>query len=187
MNKTIVIIEGPSGVGKDTIINEIINRYPDRFDRPINATTREMRANESQGNPYLFVSEEEFLALRKSGEIFEHTIRHGTYRGMRQSSFNEIHSKNKIAIRDCDKYGLKALQEIYGDKVLGIFLTCDKDLIKERLISRNEPLESMKHRLNDYDQYVKDAYYFDHVIENIDMNATIDQILNIIDSYNTEK
>lgn len=184
MNKNIVIIEGPSGVGKDTIINEIIERYPDKFARPINATTREMRPNESQGNPYLFLSEAEFLDLRKSGEIFEHTIRHGTYRGMRKSSFEEILNQNKIAIRDCDKYGLKALKELYGKQVLGIFLTCDKDIIKERLISRDEPLESMKSRLNDYDQCIKDAYYFDHVIENIDKETTITQIMNLIDSFN---
>jgi len=184
MSKNIVIIEGPSGVGKDTIINELISRYPDRFARPINATTREMRKNESQGNPYLFLSEKEFLELRKSGEIFEHTIRHGTYRGMRKSSFEEIHKENKIALRDCDKYGLKALQDNYGENVLGIFLTCDKSVIKERLLSRNEPLESMQVRLNDYDSCIKDAYFFDHIIENIDMEHTIQQILNIIESYN---
>ena len=184
MSKNIIIIEGPSGVGKDTIINELISRYPDRFARPINATTREMRPNESQGNPYLFLSEKEFLELRKSGEIFEHTIRHGTYRGMRKSSFEEIHNQNKIALRDCDKYGLKALQEIYGKNVLGIFLTCDKNIIKERLLSRNEPLDSMQVRLNDYDQCMKDAYFFDHVIENLDIENTIEQILNIINSYN---
>ena len=112
MAKNIIIIEGPSGVGKDTIINELITRYPNRFDRPINATTRAMRDNETQGNPYLFLTEEEFLKLRKSGEIFEHTIRHGTYRGMRKSSFDEILNNGKIALRDCDKYGFKALKEL---------------------------------------------------------------------------
>ena len=77
-NKSIIIIEGPSGVGKDTIINALIAKYPNKFARPINATTRPMRENESQGNPYLFLNEDEFLKLRASGEIFEHTIRHGT-------------------------------------------------------------------------------------------------------------
>lgn len=184
MAKNIIIIEGPSGVGKDTIINELITRYPDRFGRPINATTREMRENESQGNPYLFISEEEFLKLRKSGEIFEHTIRHGTYRGMRKSSFDEILNSGKIALRDCDKYGLKALKEVYGDKVFGIFLTVDKDIVKERLLSRNEPKESMVARLKDYDTFIKDAYYFDQVIENIELEETIKQILKVIDTNN---
>ena len=79
-NKSIVIIEGPSAVGKDTIINELIRRYPDRFGKPINATTRPMRENESQNNPYLFLSDEEFIAMRKSGDIFEHTKRSRSWR-----------------------------------------------------------------------------------------------------------
>ena len=61
MQKQIIIIEGPSGVGKDTIITELINRYPDKFGRPINATTRPMRENESQNNPYLFLIFSSFL------------------------------------------------------------------------------------------------------------------------------
>ncbi len=177
--KNILIIEGPSGVGKDTIINTIISRYPDKFGKPINASTREMRANESQGNPYLFLSEEEFLKLRNSGEIFEHTIRHGTYRGMRKSSFDEILNAGKVALRDCDKYGFKALKELYPNQVTGIFLTCDKETIKNRLLSRDEPLESMTARLKDYDDYIKDAYFYDIVIENNEMESTIKQILDI--------
>ena len=182
--KNIIIIEGPSGVGKDTIINELIARYPDRFARPINATTRSMRENEYQGYPYLFLSEEEFLNLRASGEIFEHTIRHGTYRGMRKSSFNEILNSNKIALRDCDKFGLDALKKEYGEQVLGIFLTVDKETIKQRLISRNEPEDSMIARLKDYDNNIKDAYFFDHVIENNNIDDTVNEIIKIINDEN---
>ena len=57
--KPVVIIEGPSGVGKDTIINTLLNRYPERFGRPINACTRAMREDECQNNPYYFITEEE--------------------------------------------------------------------------------------------------------------------------------
>lgn len=178
-NKKILIIEGPSGVGKDTIIDTLISRYPDKFGKPVNASTRAMRPNETQGNPYLFLSEEEFLKLRQTGEIFEHTIRHGTYRGMRKSSFDEVLNSGKIALRDCDKYGFKALKELYPEIVTGIFLTCDKETIKNRLLSRDEPLESMTARLNDYDNCIKDAYYYDYVIENIDLEQTISQILEI--------
>lgn len=184
-NKCIVIIEGPSGVGKDTIINEIIKRYPDKFGKPVNATTREMRDGESQGNPYLFLTEEEFLQRRKSGDIFEQTIRHGTYRGMQKSSFEGILNSNKIAIRDCDRFGLEALKKEFGDIVTSIFITAPKEVIKERLTNRGEKEESMIKRLNDYDTYLQNAIYFDHTIENIDMNETIDKIINIINQKTT--
>ena len=177
---SIVIIEGPSAVGKDTIINELINRYPDRFGKPINATTRPMRENESQNNPYLFLSDEEFIAMRKSGEIFEHTTRHGTFRGMRKSNFDNIFESGKIVIRDCDRYGVDAIRKEYGDIVISIFLTCPKEEIERRLKERNEDPESMKARLKDYDTFILDRIYFDHIIENIDMEKTINDILFII-------
>lgn len=180
--KNIIIIEGPSGVGKDTIIDQLISRYPTRFGRPINATTRAMRENESQGHPYLFISEEEFKKLRKTGEIFEETIRHGTYRGMRKSSFNEIIDSGKVALRDCDRFGLDALKREYPDNVLGIFLTCEKEKIRERLIGRGEEENSMRARLEDFDKCIQDAHYFDYVIENNDLEETIAKILEIIDN-----
>lgn len=176
----IAIIEGPSAVGKDTIINELIRRYPNRFGKPINATTRPMRENESQNNPYLFLTDEEFIAMRKSGEIFEHTKRHGTYRGMRKSSFNEIINSGRIAVRDCDILGLHAIKQEYPDQVIGIFLTAPKEEIVKRMISRNEPADSMELRLKDYDVYVENAKYFDHVIVNMDIDDTINQILEIL-------
>jgi len=181
-NKCILIIEGPSGVGKDTIVNEIIRRFPDRFGKPVNATTREMRPNESQGNPYLFLTEEEFLQKRREGDIFEQTIRHGTYRGMQRSSFNEILNSNKIAIRDCDKFGLEALKKEFGDIVTSIFLTAPKDVIRNRLIERGEEKGSMERRLNDYDEYLKNSVYFDYEIENMDIDKTIETIINIIEN-----
>ena len=179
-NRLVVIIEGPSGVGKDTIINKILEKYPDKFARPINACTRPMRPNESQNNPYYFITNEEFMKLRLEGEIFEHTTRHGTFRGMRKSNFESIFKSGKIVIRDCDRYGVDAIRKEYGDIVISIFLTCPKEEIRKRLESRNEKPESLEARLKDYDTFILDRIYFDHVIENIDMDITINEIINII-------
>lgn len=177
----IVIIEGPSGVGKDTVINTLLARYPDKFGRPINACTRPMRENESQNNPYYFITEEEFLKLRASGDIFEHTVRHGTYRGMRKASFDEILNSGKIALRDCDKYGLEAIKKIYPDQIISVFLTCPKEEIKNRLISRNEPKDSMEARLKDYDEHIKQRKYYEYEIENINLEKTIEKLLQLIE------
>lgn len=182
--KCIVIIEGPSAVGKDTIINELISRYPEKFGKPINATTRPMRENESQNNPYLFLSDDEFIKMRQSGEIFEHTKRHGTYRGMRKSSFNEIINSGRIAVRDCDILGLYAIKQEYPDQVTSIFLTAPKEEIVKRMLSRNEPKESMELRLKDYDVYVENAKYFDYVINNMTIDDTIEKVLEVLRKEN---
>lgn len=180
-NRLVVIIEGPSGVGKDTIINKILERYPDKFARPINACTRPMRPNESQNNPYYFITNEEFMKLRLEGEIFEHTTRHGTFRGMRKSNFESIFKEGKIVIRDCDRYGVDAIRKEYGENiVLSIFLTCPKEIIEQRLKDRNEEPESLQARLKDYDTFILDRIYFDYEIENIEMEKTINEILFLI-------
>ena len=91
----VVVIEGPSGVGKDTLINELIASNTQLFEKAISVTTRAMREGESQGNPYDFVSNAEFEDMLNRNEIFEHTTRHGTYRGMRKNNFDKIINAKK--------------------------------------------------------------------------------------------
>ena len=99
---------------------------------------------------------------------------------MQKSSFDSIINSGKIAVRDCDVNGLNAIKKLYGNVVTSIFLTAPKEEIKNRLISRNEPFDSMQRRLNDYDSYMENAKYFDYVIENLDIDETINKILEII-------
>ena len=103
---------------------------------------------------------------------------------MRKSSFDEILNSGKVALRDCDVSGLNAIKNLYGDKVTSVFLTAPKEEIRKRFISRNEPIESMEARLKDYDNYIKNSKYFDHVIENIEIDKTIEKILEILEDEN---
>ena len=69
----IIVIEGPSGVGKDAIVSGLKQKYAGMFEKVPSTTTRPMRENESQGNPYFFVDEPTFKELYNSGDIFEYT------------------------------------------------------------------------------------------------------------------
>lgn len=175
----IIVIEGPSGVGKDTIIKTLTEKYPDRFAKLVSVATRAMRPNESQGNPYHFVNNEEFDQMVAAGDIFEHTVRHGEKRGMSEKYINKIFEQNKIPLKDCDLVGVKALQSRF-DNVTTIFITADKKAVEERLHKRGDDLKDIEKRLADYDECVKHAPHYDHVIENIDLQKTIDKILEII-------
>lgn len=179
----IVVIEGPSGVGKDSLVKNLIEKYPHTFAKVPSMTTREMRADESQGNPYFFVDEKTFLEYLNSGVIFEHTTRHNTYRGMSKKLFDDVLNKNLIAIKDCDKIGLDALRNIYGNKVVGIFITCPKEEIRKRLINRGETGDSLKTRLDNYDEYVKNYVYYDYTIENIDLDTATKELYALIEKF----
>lgn len=175
----IVVIEGPSGAGKDTIIKELIKRYPTRFAKLISVATRAMRPTESQGNPYIFVTNPEFDALVDSGDIFEFTVRHGEKRGMSEKYIREILEQNKIPLKDCDLIGVKALRQRF-ENVTTIFIMAEKNEIARRLRARGDSEPDIMVRLKDYDQCILEAPHYDYVIENKDLNKTIDKILNII-------
>ncbi|MBQ7974003.1 MAG: hypothetical protein IJ295_03565 [Clostridia bacterium] len=178
-NQKIVVIEGPSGAGKDTIIRTLTQRYPERFAKLVSVATRAMRPNESQGNPYHFVSNAEFDAMVASGDIFEYTMRHGEKRGMSEKYINELFTQKKIPLKDCNLIGVKALKSRFK-QVTTIFITADKNEIEQRLHRRGDALADIKVRMADYDECMKEAEHFDHVIINDNLEKTIDKILQII-------
>lgn len=184
--KIIVVVEGPSGVGKDTIMNRLIATYPHLFGHVVSTTTREMRSYESQGNPYYFVDDAEFERLVKTGVIFEQTERHGTKRGMTRTAFDNILKENKIPIKDCDANGLKALKKLYGDRVFGVFITAPVELIKQRLISRGDKSEDVEVRLKNYEEHLKQSEFYDVLIENLDVNETAVNLMNAIEKHYNE-
>lgn len=175
----IVVIEGPSGAGKDTIIRTLTQKYPDRFAKLVSVATRAMRPNESQGNPYHFVSNSEFDQMVASGDIFEHTTRHGEKRGMSEKYIQELFNAHKIPLKDCDIVGVRALQSRFKN-VTTIFIKADKTEIERRLHARGDHPDDIKVRMIDYDRCIQDAKYYDYVIDNVDLQKTIDKILEII-------
>ena len=175
----IIVIEGPSGAGKDTIIKTLMQRYPERFGKLVSVATRAMRPNESEGNPYHFVTNEEFDRMVENGDIFEHTIRHGEKRGMSERYILEMFDANKIPLKDCDIVGVRALKSRFAN-VTTIFITADKKEIEHRLHGRGDQTEDIERRLKDYDKCILDAKYYDYVLNNNDLEKTIDKIIQII-------
>ncbi|MCM1404619.1 MAG: AAA family ATPase [Prevotella sp.] len=175
----IVVIEGPSGAGKDTIIRTLVKKYPDRFAKLVSVATRAMRPRESEGNPYHFVTNAEFDQMVATGDIFEHTVRHGEKRGMSEKYIQQLFAAHKIPLKDCDIVGVRALRARFPH-VTTIFLTADKAEIERRLRRRGDDPADIAVRMMDYDRCIQDAQYYDHVIVNHSVKKTIDKILHII-------
>jgi guanylate kinase len=179
MEEQIAVIEGPSGAGKDSIIKGLMSKYPNQFEKIISVCTREMRDFESQGNPYFFVTDDEFDKMLQSGDVFEYTVRHGTKRGMSEKYIKQILSNNKIALKDCDMIGVKALKSKFRN-VLTIFITVPKEEIGERMRNRGDSEKDVMRRLEDYDDCIGEAKHFDYIIENKILNETVDKVYDII-------
>ena len=179
MNR-VVVIEGPSGAGKDSTIAGLIKKYPNIYKKPANVTTRNMRAGEKQGDPYFFVDEAEFKKMLDCGEVFEFTMRHGTYRGMSKALINQVIQEGKIPLINCDLSGVGALKKLGVYDMITFFLTATKEEIKNRLTSRGDSQYDIVKRLNDYENHMKFESFFDNSIPNINLDETVEKVHRII-------
>ena len=177
----LVIISGCSGVGKNTIINEILHRYSEFALLPT-YTTREKRVNETEGCPYFFASVEEFKRKIDEGEFYEHQIVHNHYYGVSRKVLMEKKQLSKILIKDVDVLGTQALTDQIGDtiRVLTFFYYVEsKSVLVERLKGRKE--KNIDVRLERYEMEMQLSDNYDYLINNCDMETTLHLTKSIID------
>ena len=183
MKKDIIIIDGPRGIGKDTIVRHLLKRRPD-IKKIVTNATRQPREGEVHGVDYFFITEKEFLDKVKSGDIFEYsTSIYGSYRGMSKAVIDDILKSGKTAIVTPDVVGTRALKKIFPNKTVSIFITAPKELIKKRLEMGNAP--DIEARLNDYDGRHKSIGEYDFVVENVGtINEAVQKVIKILEGQN---
>jgi len=184
MNK-IVTISGPSGAGKSTIINRLVELYPDMYCRFLSYTTREKRDNEVCGVHYHFICNNEFKDKLKECEIFEFSCRHGCpeegpFWGMGHTPMNKVRSKGLIPINDVETQGVKALKKMYGDAHIAIFLNLHKEELERRLRDRGGAIAENARRIKDYDDYFTEMDLFDSVVYNDEVEKAVQEIHELV-------
>lgn len=177
----LVILSGCSGVGKNTIISEML-KNGDKYELLPTYTTREMRENEKQGEPYYFISEEEFADKLQNGELYEHELVHGHYYGTSRKLLNEKKKLNKILLKDIDVKGTQNLIAIAKKdiEILSLFLYVKtKEELVRRLVGRGE--KNIDLRLSRYDMEMQYAAQYSYIIDNENMENTIEVIESLIE------
>ena len=177
----LVILSGVSGAGKDTVKKEIMKRMDNVKTIP-SFTTRAPRPTDVPGETYVFLSKEEFEEKIRNGEVYEYDIHHDNYYGTSKEFLNNA-AKEGIVIKDIDVNGTERLQnELKDIKIVSIFLRVPKDILRERLKKRDDNLsdEDIEKRLDrlEYEESKIDIY--DYVIDNIDLEKTLNQVEEII-------
>uniref|UniRef100_A0A7V0Z4B9 Guanylate kinase n=1 Tax=candidate division WOR-3 bacterium TaxID=2052148 RepID=A0A7V0Z4B9_UNCW3 len=178
----LIVISGPSGVGKTTICNEIVARRKDVV-YSISATSRRIRKGEINGREYFFLTEKEFKRWIAEDKFAEYAIVHGNYYGTPREFLEENLKKGFNVLMDIDVQGAKKLMPLYPDGIYIFVLPPDFEELKKRLIKRNTDDEKeIENRLQTARaelQYMKDYKY---VVKNINLDDTIAEILKIIDT-----
>ena len=178
----IVVLSGPSGVGKDAVLQRMLQReYPIAI--PATMTTRDRRRGEVDGVHHVFVSPARFEREVEAGELLEHAIVYGNRYGVPRSQVRAaMDTGNHVMIR-VDVQGAASLRETLPE-ALSIFLVPD-DLahLEAHLRARgSEDEAALRGRLEMVERELREARHFTHTIENVegDLDATVDAVAAVI-------
>ena len=133
--KKILVLAGPSAVGKTTVMNELMLKNP-QFDYIRSATTRAPRGD-GFDSEYLYLSKEEFLSLVENGGVLEYTEYGGNFYGTPASEIERIFAEGKTPLLILDINGVKTLKSQKRDfSVVSVYITADIDVLDRRLYER---------------------------------------------------
>ncbi len=178
----LIVISGPSGVGKDSVVQRMIERgFPFHF--VVTATTREKRAAEVHGRDYWFLSKDEFAHMIEENELIEYAIVYGDYKGIPKAQVREALASGKDVIMRLDVQGAESVRKLAPEALL-IFITCESEEELERRLRerKTETADSLSLRIATARKEFQRLDAFDYVIVNQDfhLDDTVDKVRAII-------
>lgn len=181
MKNKLLVISGPSGVGKGTLVKALKARRPD-VTESVSCTTRAPRKGETHGKEYFFLSREEFLRRIDEKDFLEYDEHFGNYYGTPKSFVLEK-LKEKSVILEIDVVGaLNAKREI-PESVLIMIAPPSVEELKRRLTGRGtETKEAIANRLARLEYELSQRDKYDYVVVNDDLERALQEIENILDA-----
>ena len=180
----LIVISGPSGAGKDTVMQRMKERgLPFHF--VVTATTRPKRANEVHGRDYWFVTKEEFARMINEDELIEHAIVYGDYKGIPKQQVREALASGMDVIMRMDVQGAETVRRMAPEALMIFLTTNNEDELVQRLETRKtETVDSLAIRIATARKELKRVDAFDYVIVNHDfrLDETVDAIRAIINA-----
>ncbi len=162
----LVVISGPSGVGKDSVLRGLKERgLPFRFVPTMN--TRQRRPDEVDGVDYFFVTTEEFVTLLEQGELLEHAVVYGDYKGIPKKPIREALQSGQDVVLRVDVQGAATLKRLIPEAVF-IFLSArdEEELIARLQNRKTESPESLRIRIATAREELQRISEFDYVVIN---------------------
>jgi len=182
---TMVVISGPSGVGKDTVAREVIKQRPDEFHFVVTAASREPRAGEVHGRDYMFVSNDEFARMIDEDELLEYAIVYREYKGIPKQQIRDALDSGKNVIMRVDVQGAATVRKLIPNAITVFLVTpSEADLVKRLTERASEDQQRLKLRIATARKEMERISEFNYCVVNADQQVEIavNQILSIVDA-----
>jgi len=177
----VVIVSGPSGVGKSTICKEVAKRLNNVY-LSVSVTTRPKSEVEIDGEDYWFISKDEFQQRIDKGLLLEHAEVFGHLYGTPGDKVEQALRAGKTAILEIDVQGAKKVKVIYKDAVMIFVLPPTQRELAERMKLRGrEDIETAEERLNGASGEIAAAWqYYEHMVINEDLQQAVNEVVQVI-------
>ena len=183
-----IVICGPSGVGKGTLVNHLLDQHSSHFGTSISHTTRAPRRGETNDVHYRFINKQLFEEGIAKNEYIEYAATHGNYYGTHQQSLDKLKDDGKICVLEIDIKGAKQIKDKHDANFL--FITCQDPLntLEQRLKGRGTEnhqqiqtrLDTAKSELSFLDE---NPDFFDHILYNEDLDGAVTEFKSILNSW----
>jgi len=182
----VVIVSGPSGVGKSTICKEVVKQLNNAY-LSVSVTTRPKAESEVDGEEYWFISKEEFQRRISKSLLLEYAEVFGNLYGTPKDKTDEALQAGKTVILEIDIQGAKQARTIYPEALMIFILAPTQKELAERINSRGrDDTEEAEERLDEAGNEIAAAWqYYEHMVINDDLEQAVREVVQIIEGCET--
>lgn len=176
----LIVVSGPSGVGKDTIVDSYRSTHPNTVPS-ISATTRAPRHEEEDGVHYYFVSQNAFEQMIDHGEMLEHARYNSNYYGTPKAMVEKSLAKGNHVVLVIEVQGAAQIKQLMPESLLIFIAPPSLEELRQRLLHRGtEGDDAIEQRMKTACEELKQAKHYDFIIENQELDTAIQQFATVV-------